>query len=733
MANDAVYSWRPTGSQQPSYFGALRGPSYGNNLNQAVANNNGFPSPVAQPAAQAPAGFNVPGGSSAGFNSPAFSGASGPAPKADDGATPSFANSLRQNPFATQFPTSPTEAASQAALRSAVGNLQPSQTPTMSSMFSLNEYNKGEAEALRQAKEADALNGRAMTGQIGGDVADYVTQKLIPQRQEFLGQLQGQEEQQQIARQQNAQQNIATLAGQANQSQQAAAALASQEKIASGQQATAVNVANIGAQAATQNAQLSAATQKYIADNNLNLNYAQLNAQISQFASNQDFQKWATQAGIDANAAHDMWQANQNDIQRKWETGQQLTANEQQVRMESLQEAHDTAMANLNHTLNLDTLDKQTQQQVLLKTMDQNFQSLMTDKNFSNEEALDATKQQYAEELAKMGYDHDTAMQASQQWFDAQQQQKQLDQAKTLAEAQMAQQYDFFNQDLQQKYNFKAEDVQMAKDQLAQQASQFAQSLGLDQQKFDLLKSTTDFQNLSDTTSTLMAMSGDNKDMLQFAAENFYKSLGNMKDANGQPIMSPDQVNQGILNIKAASFSDPSSFSSWAAGQKNADGSPAYTSDQIKTAQANSTNSAGTAKAGLDNFNSILSSSGAFTSPDAQQKLTDNILSYTNTAATLPTSGMAHWSNGDGGIFDTAAARLRTKGTPEPKIQANMQQLSTGTFSTHNEYNASQQGADYAAYANLIANGMKEADAQRALTALVGDSRAKAALALEGK
>ena len=61
-------------------------------------------------------------------------------------------------------------------------------------VFALNEYNKGESEALRQAKESSALNGRAATGQISGDVSNELTNKLIPARQNFLGQLQGQEE-----------------------------------------------------------------------------------------------------------------------------------------------------------------------------------------------------------------------------------------------------------------------------------------------------------------------------------------------------------------------------------------------------------------------------------------------------------------------------------------------------------------------------------------------------------
>ena len=846
-----IYSWRPQGAQASqgnqgnNYFGNSQQPqSFGQSLSGGVQAAGGAQSPFQAPATGQGGGFNVPGGNSAGFSSPTFAAA---APNDGAKTTPppqSFGDALRSNPLSKPFPTSPTDMASQAALHSAVGNLQPNQGPSMSSMFALNEYNKSEAEAMRQAKESSALNGRADTGQISGDVSNELSQKLMPARQNFLGQLQGQEQQQAITKQQNAQNNIATLAGQANQASQFgvtsgqnqqqitnqanqfgqtlalntqlgmgdlslrektlaqnssqfkdqlsfqkyatdqgfsqqeaqrawqatqnAAQLESTQKIAfAGLDLQQQQIANQAMQfssnqdfqkwatlqgldaetqkqvwQATQNEKdrqlqagqgdLSRTMQKYIADQGFNLDSKKLDTQIQQFASSQDFQKWATKAGLDAETQKQVWQANQNDIQRKQDLGMQLTANEQQVRMQTLQDGQAASMAKLNQTLNLDTLDKQTQSAATLKTMDQNFQSLMTAKGYSHDEAVAATKQDYEKELQKMGYDQQTAMQASDQWFLGQQQQKQLDQTKYLAEAQLAQSYTFQMADLQQKYDFKATDVQQAQAALAQEGNQFAQQFGLDSKKFDFLKSSQAFQNLSDQTSTLMAMAGDNPDMLQFAAENFYKGMGGLKNEDGTPVMDPASITQGILTMKAASFKDPASFNQAAASEKNADGSPKYTPDQIAKASENVT-PAGTAKQNLDEFTSFIGKTGAFSNADLKQKFTDQAVSMKNAATNLPTGKMAGVNGIDGALFDQAAARLRAQGIPEATIQKNIKRTMVGEWDTHASYDATQPAADYASYANMITNGLSVDGAKTAITKLLGADRAKAALALEGK
>lgn len=766
-----IYTWRqntPKGGQGNNYFGS---PSFGQALNGGVAAAGGAPSQIA-PTSH---GFNVPGGDSSGFNSPSFN-AAAPAtptaptattasPAAPPGSQPaqpaSFSDALRNNPLSQPLIRSASENIMQ--------NLNNSQGPSMGSMFALNEYNKGESEALRQAKESSALNGRAFTGQISGDVNNELTNKLIPARQNFLGQLQGQEEQQNIARQQNAFQNLNTMAGLGQQGEIASNQLQSAEKQQANQLASTEKVAFAGldvqkqqlAQTAMQfnskqdfdkwaldqnlsqadkelvwksteaekdrqltqgQGELNRTLQQYVADKGFQIDDKKLTEQVKQFNSQQDFQKWATQAGLDADTQKQVWQANQNDIQRKQDLGMQLTAGEQALRMEGLKEAHDTAMADLGHVLNLDTMDKQQANEVALKKMDQSFTSLMTDKGYSHDEAMAATKQEYAKQLETMGFDHDTAMQASDQWFKGQQADADRNQSKYLAEAQMAQTYDMFNQDLQQKYNFQADDVTLAHDKLSAESQQWAQSLGLDEQKFNLLKGTQEFQNLSDTTSTLMAMAGDNPDMLQFAAENFYKGMGNLKNADGSAVMSPDQVKQGTLAIKAGTFKDTKSFTDWAA-------SSGYTPEQIAKAQENVPPSDSN-KAKLSDFSNFIGKVGSFTDPAQSQKLVSDISAVksivdgfstkTNDADSLP-----------GGWIDYAGQRLKSKGQ-DKNLSNNLDRKMVGSTSTHASYEATQAGADYAIYAHLIQSGIGEDQAPAALQKLLGKPRADAAIALEG-
>ncbi len=782
MATTGTYQWRDPKS--PSYFGNQ---SFGAKLSGAVQNSGGAPSDIANsqtPNQVAPASsqssFKIPGGDSAGFNSAAFNPGDGPAPQNPQdpqAAKPkTFSQALQENPLAEPLIGQASQAIGQ--------NLQGNQNPSMSSMFALNEYNKGEGEALRQAKESSALNGHAFTGQLGGDVGDYVTQKLIPARQNFLGQLQGQEEQQNITKQQNAFQNLSTLAGLGQQGEQNSTALAQTKELAlkdlslrekelaqSGSQfqdelsfkkyATDKGFSNDEAQRAwqaTQNERQISATsvqnnlsrelQKYIADQGYDIDAKKMATQIQQFNSTQDFEKWRVTAGLDDAVAQRIWQGNRDDIQRKFEAGQQLTQNEQNVLLEKMKNDHDTSMATLNHTLNLDTLEKEQANTILNTKMAQSFTSLMTDKGYSHEEAMATTKQDYEKELLGMGYDQQTAMQASQQWFDGQQQDKQLSQAKTLAEAQLAQNSTQFSADLQQKYDFKDQDVQLAYQKLAQDASEFASTLGLDQAKFDLLKGSSEFENLAKTTATLTAMAGDNPDMLQFAAENFYKGLGNLKNPDGSPVMTADKVAQGTLNMKASSFKDPASFETWAATAKDPSGKQ-YTPEQIAAAKNNinakiTDDGTQTYATQVKTFKTTLGQVKSSLSPDIMKTIQDNSIEIKNIADKLdPNKIVAQKDNRHAsGMMINAEEHLNKiaedNGLDPKKVYKGLYDRSKVGGQLLEEgvryiYSATQVGMDYANYYNMVVNGLDPEEAKKAFTDLVGNDRANSALALETK
>ena len=86
---------------------------------------------------------------------------------------------------------------------------------------------------------------------------------------------------------------------------------------------------------------------------------------------------------------------------------------------------------------------------------------------------------------------------------------------------------------------------------------------------------------------------------------------------------------------------------------------------------------------------------------------------------------------GAGSDFDAASARLKTFGYTN--FAGILTRDRVGEFEHSYSYNGTQAFADYTAYVKLLKNGLSETDAKAALTQLLGDSRSKAATALETK
>jgi hypothetical protein len=695
---DPLYSWQSTDKMKAD----------------AQKQNPSFSDPMST--GQDPYGAAQPAGNNA-FGTGGF-GALGNVSPAAPGAKSSFSDVITNNPFSKPLVT--------AASHAIYDNLEGKPKPSFSDTLARNDFIKSSDEATRKVMEASALNGRAATGQLGGDAANYLTSQVLPQRANLEATIADNAQKRADANQQSALGQFSNLASLAQQGEQFKENLADQQ---AGRTWQSTENEKSRTAAATDSA-LGRELQKYIADAGMNLDSKKLEENIREFNTKQDFDTWATKAGLDEQVAQRIWQSNENDIQRKVDQGMQLTAGEQNIRLETMKEAHDTAIADLQHTLNLDTMEKQNQHDVLLKQMDQTFTNLMTDKGYSHEEATNATKQQYAKELQKLGYDEQTALQAADNFAKAQEHQKDLDQTKLLAEADMAQKYDFFNKDLQQKYGFHEDDVALTREKLDAEANQFAESMGLDKDKFEYLKKTDAFQQVSDTTSTLMAMAGDDPDMLRFAAENFYKGLGSTVGPDGKPLMSPDQVAQGLLGIKAKSFSSADEFVKSASAEKTADGAPKYTADQIQQAAGGLTSGTTSSKQALADFTAFVNKTGGFADDAAKEKFNASMIKYRDLGVGMDPSKISGVPDNseNNSLLSDADKRLKTKGVD---TSINYRVRRVGETNTHSHYNATQKGFDYAVYTKMVNSGLNEADAQTALQKLIGPDRATAALSLE--
>jgi hypothetical protein len=137
----------------------------------------------------------------------------------------------------------------------------------------------------------------------------------------------------------------------------------------------------------------------------------------------------------------------------------------------------------------------------------------------SHEEALQAARGQIEASLTQMGIGADAARQAaelkSREWLAG----LELEQQKTLANADLLFKYD----SLRTQAGIDQQSLDLRKTEVLNQVTQFAQTFGLDKAKTDALLKSEDWER----HAILMELSGDNPDMVGFASHQFVDLLAN--------------------------------------------------------------------------------------------------------------------------------------------------------------------------------------------------------------
>jgi hypothetical protein len=648
MAEAAVYEWKKTGKDQ---FGGL--------LEDPTKPKAPAADPMASPAQGSPFGTTNAARGAMGEGSFDSLFREGPKP-----TTPSFGDLLGD-----------VEPQRKQAVQGAYGALgegfQAPQGPSQESRIQMNEFDKQATAARRAVEEKSALAGRVGTGQMAGDFGQFITQSLLPERADLGAKLSANDQAATEARRQNSFANLLGLEGLGSQESLAekqiqatkegqVADIASREKIAfadlsqrdrelaqqamqftsrldfdkwatqSGLDQQTANriwqsVENEKARTSTEKIAFAELTvrekelaqagqqfkdelsfkkyateggwsqqeadrawrsiesekdraltrsesalgrelQKYITDSGLQMDARKLEENVRQFNSRETFDRWATQAQLDDNSKDRIWKSHESDIARKWETGERMSEQEHEVNLTRLQGDIDTAKMQLQQTLNLDTLEKQQGHEKIMAGIQNTYQTLRDDRLFSHEEAMEATKNEYAKELTAMGFTHEQAMQAAEIAAQAAEGERNRTHETLLAKAELAQKSEFFRQEL----GLDRARVQLERDKFAQYLTEYGD--------IKVGKDLDDALNISATISTL---AGDDEDAQRFAAQTLFQALGSKKGADGQPLLPPDMVAHGLLSMTAASFSKPEAFTAWASQQKNPDGTPKYTPDQI--------------------------------------------------------------------------------------------------------------------------------------------------------
>jgi hypothetical protein len=510
------------------------------------------------------------------------------------GAVPSFGDMVKAGPSGSSPTPSfndlfsgmgDTRAENLQGAQQAIGQGLNPTTPSAGSQVARNSFIKAQEAAERKVLEQSALSGRDETGQIRGDRQDFLTQQALPQRMDFEAQLQAQEEQQAQARQQNAVGNLLAMEGLGEQGRgtdaQNALAARGQDITVRGQDIQERQANKSLAESARQfntrqdfeawatkggwdqdaiarawqsgenaadrsltasEGSLDRALDRYLGEGQLDIDRGQLAETIRQFDGKIAFDTWATQAGLDDNAAARVWEGHLQDLQQKWTTGERLGSQDHQVLIEDKRVQAQTAAQEFDRLTNLEVLGKTQEWDRAKLDLTNTYQTLRDSQAMSHEQAMTVMKGQIETSLTQMGIDAQTARQAAE-----------IEASKWTTEREIAHESAVANAELLYKYDALREQMGLSRDelnlkagQLAMEADQFLKTFGLEERKVTAMLDSQEMQDSIGMTTTLLELAGDNPDMIAFATERFIASMGGMKNPDGTPVLSKEEVD-GML------------------------------------------------------------------------------------------------------------------------------------------------------------------------------------------
>ncbi len=491
-------------------------------------------------------------------------------------ATPGAAPSAGVSAFAV--PKTMAEAMRQPTLESNMGlaqkNIEAGFGPLPSGpadALARNQLQKTIDAGAQKVADTSTLAGRGATGQRGGDLADFYQTSAIPAKAELEGQLQANRMTEEHTRAQESQQNLQTLAGQASQEKVAYAQLSQADKelaqkasqftdqLQWEQEATKLGLDDKAMERAWQSGEslkerearattssLDRELQKYLGDRKLDIDDKQLAETIRQFDTREAFDKWATQAGLDAQAAELIWKSNESDVQRKWETGERLSTEDHHVNLARLQGEIDNGKAKFAQALNIKTMEKQAEIDALAAAVDDEYMTARETRAMSHEESMAVLKTSLTAKLEQAGYDHQTAMQAAE--IQAESIAKAQDRAmeSKLAQAELAYKYKALADETglsQQEVDIKR---QAATDQMAVSLKQ----LGLDETRINASINSQEFRDRAGVISSFIELAGDNVDAADKAAAMFVDLMSDPKLPGGA-LLTPEQKAQALKGIQS--------------------------------------------------------------------------------------------------------------------------------------------------------------------------------------
>lgn len=279
--------------------------------------------------------------------------------------------------------------------------------------------------------------------------------------------------------------------------------------------------------------ELDRGLQQMLTELGLDLNYAQLGEQVRQFDSRLDFDEWATKTGLEENEKNRIHDLRVQEIQNKFATGERLDSQDFQYLMEDKKIQAQRNLMEIESLLNLDTMAKQNQYDTIMLGLQNKYAEASQQSGFNHDIAMTNLTNEYTKQLTEMGYSHEEALQAASIKAAEINQRREHEFMKAQSIAQMAQEDEFF-----------FEELGLKREQLDASIQQFKDDLGFREEVWE----SGQVNEALERAAITMELAGDNNDMMDMAAEMFMKSIASDmgwdedQTANAIKAMTEDNV-----------------------------------------------------------------------------------------------------------------------------------------------------------------------------------------------
>lgn len=279
---------------------------------------------------------------------------------------------------------------------------------------------------------------------------------------------------------------------------------------------------------------------KEIGLGNLSLEQTKVANQASQFTTQEDFQKYALNAGLDQKTAELAWQSNENEAQRKFTSGERLSSEEFTTLVNKSQQDFQASQTSLASTLQLTVQGNQQKFEAAQTAAAQAYDKAKTEAGMSHEDALAASTQAFQKQMQAAGFTNDQIMQATQLTQQGNIAKQQMDLQETMHMADLASSDKQFGAKMGLDYAQLNQQSSEFNATMAKQSDQFAQTFGLNKAQVDAALKSDAFQAAVSQAQIGMQLTANNPDAMKPFAEQMARTMG---QALG---LSQDQIDAGI-------------------------------------------------------------------------------------------------------------------------------------------------------------------------------------------